>query len=747
MTHRNPPGAPPPPSEGYRYPGERGPARPQRPERPAPRSATSPVLVGLVYGGIGLLALAVGAVTFFVMALPTDVVRREIIAQVKSETGRDLTIGQASFTVYPTLGVRASEVSLSAPPGMGGAPLLTAKSIDVGVHLLPLLSQEIVVDRLVIHEPVFALHVDMQGRKSWDMAALTPPVRLAQADNDTLRDFSAGLELPKSRPGPSELSLRDIRIENGTIRYSDARSGADVSIAAINAEAGLEAIARPFTAKGNFVWAQEQVDFDGVLTSPSELLTERPAKLALSLKGAPFALSYDGSVTLTDTVAAEGAVEGSAASLRGLAGWLGTELPPARGFREASLAGNLNATESTLRLSDARLGLDGATATGTLSVTTTGAKPYVTADMKVSGLDLANYIGSEAGSAAPQPARPAAPAPQAAPEEPPQSIEDLLEDRSGPQVRGFTQRAGWSGEPLDLAPLGLVDADAKLAVTGLAIGDVRVDASQLSVALRDSVLKTTFEEVKLYEGSGKGFVTLDGSGAEAAVAANVELSGIAARSLLKDAAGIDWLAGSGDVTLAVSGRGASETAIVQSLNGKSDVAVRNGALIGFNLSGAMRALSEGSIPDFDSSPAEKTDFSELTGSFVITDGIAKNDDLQLTSPLLRATGAGTVDLPARSLDYVVRPKLVASLEGQGGEKGLRGVEIPLHITGSWEKPAIDPDIAGALNNPDTMEAVKELGKGFKGKNAGEIVEDLFGKGEQDEPSKAEKLLDKLFGGD
>jgi hypothetical protein len=46
-----------------------------------------------------------------------------------------------------------------------------------------------------------------------------------------------------------------------------------------------------------------------------------------------------------------------------------------------------------------------------------------------------------------------------------------------------------------------------------------------------------------------------------------------------------------------------------------------------------------------------------------------------------------------------------------------------------------------------MEAVKELGKGFKGKNAGEIVEDLFGKGEQDEPSKAEKLLDKLFGGD
>jgi AsmA protein len=312
-------------------------------------------------------------------------------------------------------------------------------------------------------------------------------------------------------------------------------------------------------------------------------------------------------------------------------------------------------------------------------------------------------------------------------------------------VRGFTQRAGWSGEPLDLAALSAVDADAKLAVTGLSYGDVRVDASQLTVGLADSVLKTTFEEINLYQGRGTGFVTLDGAGPEAAVAANIQLSGIAAQPLLKDAAGIDWLAGTGDMTLALAGRGASENAIVQSLTGKSDVAVRNGAIIGFNLGGAVRALSEGNIPDLDSSRTEKTDFSALTGSFVIADGVAKNDDLLLASPLLRATGAGTVDLPARSLDYVVRPKVVATLAGQGGEKDLRGLEVPLHITGPWEDPAIKADIAGAINNPDTVEAVKELGKGFKGKNAGEIVEDLLGKGENGEPSKAEKLLQKFLG--
>jgi AsmA protein len=767
MTYRRPPGAPPPPFEGYHFPDEHGTPPSRQPRRQASQSS-SPVLLGLVYGGIGLLALAVVAVTFVVMAPPTDLIRREIVAQVKAATGRDLTIGGgASFTVFPSLGVHAGDVSLSAPADMGGEPLFTAASIDVGVRLLPLLRQEIVVDRLVLHEPVFALRVDDQGRKSWNMAANAPArrVRLAQAGGGTtLRDFSSGVDLAgdvQAAAGPSEkkleqtnLSFGAIRIDNGTVHYANARSGADVKVAAINAEAGLEAAAGPLKAKGNLAWANETIDFDGTLTSLADLLGEQPAKLAVSLKGAPFSLSYDGSVTLRDVLTAEGALDGSASSLRALATWLGSELPPVRGFRDASLAGYLNATASAVRLSDARIGLDGATATGTIALTTSGAKPHVSADLKVANLDLGNYLGGRAEAGAPAPARPAAIAPPATDSaEPPQSIEDLLDQPAspdsqgsqGPQVRGFTQRAGWSGEPFDLVALGAVDADAKLAVTALSYGDVHVDAAQLTVGLKDSVLKTTFEEIKLYEGHGKGFVTLDGSGSDAAVDANIQLKGIAARPLLKDAADIDWLAGTGDVALAISGRGASETALVQSLSGKSDVAVNNGAIIGFNLSGAIRGLADGNIPDFDSSPTDKTDFSALTGSFVITDGIAKNDDLQLASPLLRATGGGTVDLPARSLDYVVKPKVVATLSGQGGDKDLHGIEIPLHVTGSWEDPKIKADIAGAINNPETVEAVKELGKELKGKNAGEIVEGLFGKSEDGKPSKAEKLLQKFLG--
>lgn len=775
MTYRRPPGGSPPRPQDY-YPDDGWVGPPPEPHlrlsrRPPPRQRrTSPVLLGLVYGALAVVAVAAGVIAFLVVSPPTDLIRREIVTRVKQTTGRDLVIGgPASFTFYPTLGLRVADVSLSAPPGMGGAPFLTAKSFDVGVRLLPLLRQDIVVDRLVLNGPVFDLRVDQNGRKSWDMAALARSgasrrasasdaglVRLAQADTGSRVDFGGGFVAPESsapRRPIGELSLGDIRIIDGTLRYSDERSGARQEVSAVNAEMQLASLARPFTAEGDLVWQREKLDFSATLTSPEDVLAERPAKLALNLNGAPVALSYDGSVTVRDKVSAEGAVTGKMASLRRTAAWLGATLPSAPGFGATSLAGRLRVVGDTVRLTGSQLALDGATANGDIAVTMGGARPYVTADLKVANLNLANYVsdGTAAAEARSVPVEPVemspgaqSPAPQSG--DAPRSIEDLLEqDRSGPQVRGYTRRAGWSPEPIDLSGLGAADADARLSVVSLSYGDVKVDSANVTVGLKNRVLETKLQDVKLYQGQGQGLVTLNATGPEAVLGTNFTLAGIAAEPLLKDSAGINWLAGTGNLSLAVSGRGESQAAIIGSLNGKANAQVQNGAIVGFNIGGAMRALQGGRIPDFSVSPEEKTDFSSLTGSFVITNGIATNDDLQMLSPLLRVGGGGAINMPDQTLDYTLRPRLVASLEGQGGEQQMSGLEVPLHITGPWDEPQISPDIAGAINSPGAVEAVKEIGKQFKGKNAGEIVDSLFGKSKEGEPSQAEQLLDKFLG--
>jgi AsmA protein len=96
---------------------------------------------------------------------------------------------------------------------------------------------------------------------------------------------------------------------------------------------------------------------------------------------------------------------------------------------------------------------------------------------------------------------------------------------------------------------------------------------------------------------------------------------------------------------------------------------------------------------------------------------------------------------------MLRPKIVASLSGQGGEQNLSGIEIPVRVHGSLEKPKFTPDVGSAFRDPDkTVETVKEIGKQFKGKSADEIVKGLFGTGEEQpgEEKPAKKLLDKLL---
>lgn len=730
----------------YGFAGER---------RPAPPPRRSSFISGLLlYGGVGLLALGVFAATILIMSPPTDYIRREVIARVKAETGRDLTIGgPASFTIFPSIGIRLGDISLSAPPGMGGEPLLKAASFDVGVRLLPLLRQQIIVDRLVLNEPLFSLRVDSEGRRSWDMASAGSgtglPVRFAGASG---RRGLGDLIVSSANAAPRELaalSLDDISISNGAVRYNDERNGAWGRFDGINARFSLPGLDQPLTGSGSFLADGETFKFNSTLATPMEIAERRSAKLALEVSGMPLSLNYDGTVGGSE---AEGKLTANSPSLSALAQWWGTPVSTEAGAGAVAFSATLSATAKSVQLSNLDLKAGRAAAAGAVSFEEReGARPHVSADLRVSGLDVAALpLGADlratsgSGRSVPAPTPLSLDAP--APAEEPQSIDDLL-NRPGPRVKGFTQRAGgrWSSEPIDIKALGLVDADARLVLADVTYGRTQIDGAQVSLVLRDQVAKLTLSDLRLYNGNGQGVVTVDAKSSEAAFASDISLTGIAAGPLLRDSAQVEWLEGTADVTWKVNGRGASEAAIISSLNGSSRVSVSNGSVLGFDLGGALNELSEGGIPDFKYNSTKKTTFRALTGSFAIANGMATNNDLKLDSPHLHASGAGTVDLPQRSLDYTVKPKLVANLQGDGGEQNAAGIEVPVQITGPWQQPEFTPDIAGALNSEGTVDAVKQIGKQLKGKNAGEIVNDLFGKSTDGGPSKAQKLLDGLFG--
>lgn len=767
------PGEMPPPLDPYAAYAERG--GPPHGHNPRPKRRKKQRTSFLSWIGLGLLTLiglAGGAAAVLVLTMPKDFVRDRIAAEVKARTGRDLIIaGPASFTVYPSIGFSLADVSLSSPQGFGDKPLVKMSSLDVSVRLLPLLSKEIEVERLILRKPVFELHVDQSGRTTWDMAALTPPapaVRLAQAGG-TLTDApmpGAGGSAPSaaSTAALQNVALGDVRIEDGEVRYSDTRSGARQDLSKVNLQLQLQALTQPLMAKGDLVWRAEKIDLDAKLTSLKAMLEKQPAKLALTIASPHLNANYDGSFVARDAIDAEGAATADAASVRNLMTWLGTELPSVPGFGPMSFKGQVRFNGKTLTVSNASFGLDGATGTGNISVDTAPARPYIRGALQLSELDLNKYIAGD-GSAPPARAKPAAPAPaKGTAPAPAQSIEDLLGEGAaappGPRVKGFTQRAGWSEGQIDASALTKVDADVKLTLGRLLVNNIKVGKSLLGVALKAAALRTTLEEVQLYGGKGTGFITIDAAQPQIViVASNLNLDGIAAQPLLQDAAGMDWLAGTGKLTLALSGQGRSQKQIVETLTGNANIVFANGAIVGWNIPGMVRNITQGKLSGLSQSPTEKTDFSELSSTWQVTNGLARNDDLKLVSPLLRVSGAGNVMLPPREIDYLVRPTLVASLEGQGAATPARGLEIPVKIQGSWDKPKITPDLGGVLKDPNqAVEAVKQLGQQFKGKSADDIVKGLLGGDKSGtasgtsgtpatEPSdkdKAKQLLEGLF---
>src|SRR3546814_9939610 len=136
---------------------------------------------------------------------------------------------------------------------------------------------------------------------------------------------------------------------------------------------------------------------------------------------------------------------------------------------------------------------------------------------------------------------------------------------------------------------------------------------------------------------------------------------------------------------------------MSSLDGDGSFEFLDGAIHGINIAALLRHVGAAGL-NTEAGAEQETDFAELSGSYVIREGIVENRDLQMLAPLLRLGGGGTVSMPQQTLDYTVDATLVASLTGQGGNEALVGIPVPIRITGAWSNPRWDVQWDRLLQN-------------------------------------------------
>jgi AsmA protein len=276
----------------------------------------------------------------------------------------------------------------------------------------------------------------------------------------------------------------------------------------------------------------------------------------------------------------------------------------------------------------------------------------------------------------------------------------------------------WSDEPIKLAGLNYVDAQVRISAAELNIGDARFAPAAADAALGGGVLKAQFSHLGVYGGEADGELTVDVSGDNPNYMLRSDLADVRALPLLSGLADFDKIDGKMQARLAFRSGGSSQRAIMAALSGTAFVVFQDGAIRDLNIAKMIRSLASGTLSGWQQGRDQTTDLTQLSASFGIAQGQATTTDLTLAGPLVRITGAGTVDLPAKTLAFRVEPKLVLTTEGQGSAANPVGLGIPVAIEGPWAEPRIYPDVAGMLDNPDAAYAkLKEMGKGLFGQGA------------------------------
>ncbi|NEX63786.1 AsmA family protein [Noviherbaspirillum galbum] len=486
--------------------------------------------------------------------------------------------------------------------------------------------------------------------------------------NGTARQADGTLELSLAVP---RLAVTDRKVEGGKLDGQVKSSGKERQLGATFSMPSFDGTPAAFRIPALSLDAflrdagtDVSAKISGALAGDIEKLSLSSPQLAMRLSGKNAGKAVEGNIT-TSLAADLGrqVIDLPAMSLQ-------LALPTDGGSLSLKSKGSMNLNLDKHSLASAF--------TGTLDDSAFDAKIGMTAfsppafrfDIGIDKLDLDRYQ-SRPPADAPQPAKPQA---------------DAAADK-----------------PIDVSALKSLHAEGSLRVGAFKVRNLR--GTNLSAQLHSAGGEARLGPIaaELYGGRLAGEASVAAT-TPARVSMRQALSGIDVGPLLKDFTGKNMLDGRGNVQLDVRGSGATTAQIKRALDGSARVELKDGAVRGINLAKVIRdakakigVIRGGEAPQSGvSSENEKTDFSDLSASVRIANGIAHNDDLSVKSPLLRIGGAGDIDLGADKLDYLVKATVVSSLQGQGGPEleALKGLTVPVKLSGPFSSIQWHIDFAG-----------------------------------------------------
>ncbi|MFM5540184.1 AsmA family protein [Aeromonas veronii] len=711
---------------------------------------------------LGIAVAALLAIVTLISLIDPNQFKPQLAEQVRKSTGRELVMaGEIDWRFWPSLGLSLEKVALRNPAGFAEPDLVRFEQGEASVALLPLLSHRLEIGKVTLSGAHLFIQTKVDG--SSNLSGL-----FKDATADASEPVVPVTPAPTADSKPWQISLQGVALSQASALVQDDRSGTSLRLERLDLDMGQlttdQWVPVTLAAKGSAdklafdikgqtqirlaqeVMASELKDLSlsGSLSDPSLRLD------SFSIKADRLALGEWSNLTLALKGAkVEGQQDSLAGSLEGtLKGRLDKEMKLAelsdvlltaalegdalpRPQMKLKLAGFARAEldKQLITLSKLVMSADEALLSGDGTVQL-GAVPAISFDLKGEKLDLDKWLAKATPTTTAQAKedKPAASAPNAA--------------ASGNKAVTGKSEAFSAVEP-DLGAIKGMDLDGRLQLGSLRLKGLDLGAVDLQVALAKGLLTLKQFSATVAGGQVNAKGVLDARQQPATYKVHKQVAGVNIRPLLQTLAQSDLLEGKGDLDVQVQGRGLSALALRNGMRGKVTLKLSDGALHGINLPEMIRearATLTGKGAE-QVKEARKTDFSALTASFQIADGIARSKDIQLFAPALRVKGEGQTALVPESLDFLFFTSIVESSKGQGGKDvdELKEITIPVRIGGHWQAPSYQLDVKALLSNNKLLEekARKEAERGLK-KLLGDKADNEAVKG------VADQLLKGLF---
>ncbi|WP_308365142.1 MULTISPECIES: AsmA family protein [unclassified Microbulbifer] len=668
---------------------------------------------GLIFLLVLILLLA-GAVTWLLVGMDVNQYKPQL-EQLAAKQGVALKLdGDIGWQLWPNIALKLEGVQL-APLPLPEQPLVRADAISIGVALMPLLKKRIEAREVVLMAPQIDLSVDEKGQGNWEL--ITEAIEAKQKQQ---AEQPPKLDVPADgdREG-LHFALEKLRIEDGRVRYRDARSESEYIVEKLrvsadnlvpggepgqvqaSAEVGGNALEQPVELKLNSSLALDK-GLNGLRLQPLTIEAESgEAAAQINLRGFLRRSAADQPWQIQLNLSAE------AEPLRPWLTLTGTELATQSGavLKRFSLETNIQGTDKKLDLTPLQLQLDDTVFAGSAQFRNDNI-PGLDLTLRGGKLVLDDYLP------------------------PPSPAEE--EEQAAPA-------ATTEPTPLPLTAMRGFTAKLNLSLEQLNAVDLQVDRPQLQLTVDNGLYRLQKLSAGLYGGQLNSSGQFNARGQSAQADLSGGLTGVEIFEVQKALFPNErvQLSGKADINWTAQTSGKDTEQLQKQLRAAVQLSSEQLAITPFNLEKGMCQLvsyaEKTPLPEREW-PA-RTRLQDLRANIVVEGDKVRVQEILAGVENIALTGDGEVDLEQQEFDFALGLSLTGNKTSADGctvqNERWRNRPLPLRCKDSFD------DAGAGSCKPDSRrldDLLREELRYKAEKKYGEKVEE-----------KVEELKDRLKG--